>query len=392
VKRALVGFFAVVLLLWLVPGAHAEPQPTWSRWLSFSAHGIDAGPKGTVVVVGSTRESYPGGRIVLRAIHADGTVAWGSDWRPRGGYARASDVDIAGELMTTSAVASPETTPAGCEEIGSFAWMVRGASASGGTEWVRAQPSWRSECMSRSGDAVGVGGGVVALATTQHIEGFTDVHGEIRGFDARGTPLWVNRFEPFPVGGPDGYDADRVTALAVDGHGRTYAAGWAWRYPREDGADHEAVLMALDPAGHRRWVRVLGEPGQPRDDRDLGTDIEVRGDRVVFGAMIDRPDGPSVARVLAYDTAGNLRWSAGFPARETWSNTVQVAPGANGTVYVANVRPRTDDNDLIVRKLAKGGRVIWSLEKNERVGLVDLTVGDGGLFVLARRHLWRFPA
>jgi hypothetical protein len=90
---------------------------------------------------------------------------------------------------------------------------------------------------------------------------------------------------------------------------------------------------------------------------------------------------------------GRARWPAAFPAAGAWSNHVKVAIGANGAAYAATFQPRTaGGDDLVIRKLARGGAVRWTITMPRSRGLRDLAVGDGGFFVLTRHHVWRFPA
>lgn len=387
-RRVLAGFVVVAAVLALpLPGARAAPDPTWSRWFPFQATGLAAAPGGTVVVVGNSTDDYPGGRNLMRAFRSRGTLAWASSWKPAGAGVRAYGMDAsAAGIFTSGVIALPEGG-----EVGIFGWFVRRAT---GSTWLRTPAGWR-EGASTGGGPIGAGGGVVAIGTTQYIEGYQDIHGVVRGFDASGRKLWINGFEPFPVPGAHGYDADDVTAVAVDTHGRTYAAGWAWRDAEEGANDHEAALMALDRDGSRRWVRVLGEPGSPaQGDNDKGSDVEVRDDHVMFGAVLDRQDAPSVARIFAYTSGGRVRWTRGFPTSMSWwKSSVEVVPGANGVAYVAIIRPVTHDHDdLVIRKLGSDGHTIWSRRLSSTAGLVDIAVGSGDLYVLSHHRLWRFPA
>lgn len=388
-RLAVIGSALAVALV-VAPAADAGPAPNWSKWFRVAMHGVEIGTHRTLVVVGNSSEDYPGKHFVLRQLRRDGSVVAVSSWGPSDGGARARGLAVFGRAVYVTGVVSPDVAGGACEETGSFGWFVRRSNPAGTQAWVRTLRGWR-RCSEISAGPTAAGPDLAVIGTTQHIEGYTDVHGRILAFDAQGEVRWQNAFEPFKVGGAEGHDADDVNALAVDRLGRAYAAGWAWRYPRETGADHEAVLIALGQDGGRRWVRVLGESGQPRDDEDRGTDVDARRSRVLFGAIIDKGDR-SVARVVMYDLSGRVRWMAAFPAAISSRATAKVAIGANGVAYLAMTRPRTDDGkDLIIRKLGQGGKTLW------RVGMpshrpVDLAVGIGGLHVLTPHHLWRFPA
>ena len=394
-KRAFVLVLIACMALALSPAgvdAAAGPDPTWTRSFPFVAQALDIAADGTVVVGGSTSEEYPGGSMVLRGIAPDGSAVWASAWRPHGGGARTRGVAVTASATYVSGVVSATVGGEGCHEIGSFGWFLRAGDASGNRSWLRSLPDWRT-CTSTAGGPVGVGGGLVVLGTTSYIEGYSDIHGRLIAFDESGDRRWTNEFEPFPVGGPEGYDADNVLAIAVDPAGRTYAAGWAWRYPHEFGNDREAALMALGPGGGRRWVRVFGEPGQPRDDLDRGTDVDVSGDAVLFAAIMDVATGASVAHVVMLDSHGATVWSADFPAATSYMNTAQVALGVDGSAYVATRRPSTPrGHDLVIRKLGPSGEVLWitRLRSNGRMG--DLGVSVDALYVLTHGQLLRFPA
>lgn len=354
------------------------PGPIWARGVPVKPSGFDVSRDGTIVVVGSTTTDYPGGLAVLWALSPRGSVAWRSSWAPKGGYARAAGVAIGGDRAYAVGVVSPEVA---CDwEIGSFGWFVVGTDERGRTEWARLAPHW--DCRWETGGPIGAGGGSVAIATTRLIEGYSDVHGALRVYGTDGTLRWTDPFEPFPVGGSEGYDADDVMGLAVDGRGRVYAAGWAWRYPREWGADHEAALMAFDAHGHRRWVRVFGEPARPRDDIDLGTDVDARGRRVLFAALMDTREG-RLARVVALGASGARRWTADVQGTE-----VRVALGPGRTSFVANMRLGA----LTVRKLDRHGQVAWAWHRDPNRALVDIAVWRDRLYVLTRDRLRAFPA
>jgi hypothetical protein len=387
-KRVLVAIFVVCTATMGWPSAAATPHATWTRWLKLVPAGSDVGPNGTVVVAGSTTDSYPGGFLVLRGIRPNGTLAWASRWQPANGRARAGDVTVTSSGIYASGVLAPVTAPDACWEIGSFGWFVRKADASGHTVWVRSDPSW-DDCGSRASHAVGAGAGLVAVATTLYIEGYTDIHGAIRAWGAGGSARWKNPFEPLPRGKPEGYDADDVLALAVGPDGTTYAAGWAWRAPyREYGNDAEAALMAIGPDGARRWVRIDGEPGRPSaQDDDRGSDVDARGRRVLYGAVIDRETGPSVARVMLLERDGTVRWTAGFPMAKGWRSGLLVALGPSGTAFAAY---RAVGGDVVLRRLGHGGATTWRTTMHRAAPLVGLSHDDRGLYLLVGRHLTRF--
>jgi hypothetical protein len=278
-----------------------------------------------------------------------------------------------------SGVVSPETA---CDwEIGSFGWFAVGTDRDGRQRWARTMAGW--DCAWTSSGPIGAGGDVVAFGITRLIEGYTDVHGEIVALDADGHRRWRNRFEPFHVRGPEGYDADAVTGIAVDGHGRTYAAGWAWSYPREYGADHDGALLALDRHGHRRWVRVLGEPGRPEGDMDMATDVAVRGDHVLLGAVIDR-GARLVAKIVMYDAHGATRWTSEFPLKASGTcscaTTVLVSLGPRGAAYVS-IAGR---GETVLRMLHRGD-VEW--RRAWPGSVIDLDVDGGRLAVLSPHRL-----
>jgi hypothetical protein len=386
-RRALVAVVTICLMGAGAPSA-AVPHATWSRWLSIVPAGVGVAPDGTVVLAGSTTDEYPGGFVVMRGLRPDGTLAWASRWRPRLGGARARDVAVVPTGAYAVGALAPTTTPDGCDEIGSFGWFVRKADGSGRTVWVRSDPTW-ARCGYRASGAVGAGAGLVAVATTVYIEGYPDTHGAIRAYDAGGDLRWKDPFEPLPRGKPRGYDADGVTALAVGSDGTTYAAGWAWRPPYvEYDNDTEAALMAVDRQGRRLWVRVDGEPGSPKGgDRDRGVDVAVVGSRVLYGAIVDRRSGPSVARIRLLASDGTVRWSVGFPVGTGYFARLCVTLGPHGTAFVGYSRP---GGDTVLRRLGARGATTWRTTIPRGESLVDLAAGEHALYVLRDQHLTRY--
>ena len=148
--------------------------------------------------------------------------------------------------------------------------------------------------------------------------------------------------------------------------------------------------MAIDREGKRRWVRIDGEAGRPSgDDRDRGVDVAATASRVLYGVIVDRKTGPSVARVVLLKPDGAVRWTVGFPTSHGYHARLVVALGGRGTAFVAYSRI---GGDVVLRRLGAGGATTWRTTIVRRAPLIDLAAGDRGLSLLQGQRLTRFAA
>jgi hypothetical protein len=122
-------------------------------------------------------------------------------------------------------------------------------------------------------------------------------------FGPDGTQRWAHRYN-----GP-GDNSDFATQVAVDGGGDVYVTGFSYG----DGYDWATLKLAAD--GSLRWERRLTGPGYS-DDRAADMAVLPDGNLVVAGDAQNAGDGrTSDAETVAYDPQGGVAW------RARWSDT-----------------------------------------------------------------------
>jgi len=169
------------------------------------------------------------------------------------------------------------------------------------------------------------------------------------------------RFEP---------DANSLgCAVATDRQGRTFIAGTfrgaltigpnvLARYEESStryGSYPDIFLASYDPSGELRWARRWGSVGI--DDINA---IAADASGVVLGGRMSRQLGPrGSALAVAYDDAGNIRWSWTFEdARSSWVKDVVTTP-CGSTALIMNAESpleRRRDNRSTILWLSPEGR------------------------------------
>jgi hypothetical protein len=94
---------------------------------------------------------------------------------------------------------------------------------------------------------------------------------------------------------------DQANALAMDGAGNVYAAGWVTR----TGSGKDYALVKYRPDGRRLWLR---QTDWFANWDEWANDLAIRGSFVMAaGAGIDG-DGDDCASIARYDTSGKVWW------------------------------------------------------------------------------------
>ena len=164
--------------------------------------------------------------------------------------------------------------------------------------------------------------------------------------------------------------------------------------------DSEIVLQSVDPTGAVLWSTVLRDHGIK--DFDQGTDVAVRGDRMIAVGKKDRGwSRPSPERgwVARFTLAGDLRWTRNWDA-DTAANGVSIGP--DGTVWVVGDRAEAPAGGTAIRIRAYDltGTQLWSLRRNPRwrtASATSVAADDLGAFVAGASgwmrdggRLWRY--
>jgi hypothetical protein len=122
-------------------------------------------------------------------------------------------------------------------------------------------------------------------------------------FGPDGAQRWAQRYD-----GPAG-NTDLAQEVAVDGAGNAYVTGFS------EGQNYDWATLKYAPDGTLRWERRLSGPGY-FDDRAADMAVLPDGNLVVAGVTQNTGDGlTNDAETVAYDPQGTIAW------RARWSDT-----------------------------------------------------------------------
>ena len=211
--------------------------------------------------------------------------------------------------------------------------------------------------------------------------------------------------------GGSGDDEDR--ALAVDGSGNVYVAGFSnatWGSPlRTFSGPHDAFVAKLDSDGNLIWNTFLGGGG---DDEGFGLAVDASGNVYVsgfstetWGSPLHAFNGGDIdAFVAKLDSSGNLTWNTflggsdddqGSAVRVDGGGNVYVV-GSSGATWGSPVRAFSGRSaDAFAAKLDPSGNLTW----NTFLGSSDTDLGaalavdvSGNIYVAGRSFAtWGSP-
>lgn len=278
------------------PAAGAVPPTLPLLWedtyLSIDQKGIEltaaaTAPDGSTYAAGKASHTDNGYDVILMRHRPDGSRAWVKT------YDSLAHNDEQALAVATSKAGIVVTTGR-CRPLGGGAWdvLTTAWSTSGTRLWVR-RLLVDDSLSSEGRDVLVTPAGEVYITGMLVREGNQDLF--VAKYSKAGTLLW----KKYVAGNAGTWD--RGNALARDGAGNIYAAGFVTQDPT--GQDY--VLVKYRPDGTRLWVKRV-DAGYGLDE--WANDVAIRdGFVVVAGGAYDSSaeDCGSVAR---FDTAGNLWW------------------------------------------------------------------------------------
>lgn len=239
-----------------------------------------------------------------------------------------------------------------------------------------------------TGNAVAVdaeGSTFVVGSTFGSPEGSTNAGGSdalVAKYDGNGRLLWTRLI------GLD--DLDQAQAVASDGSGGAFVAGWVSPIPNSP----RGLLARLDVNGNQLWSLSLGvDVTQIRS-----VHVDINGDVLVAGSTLGDLFGTSGASgrnafVAKYSAGGTLQW--GRMLSETGSGSAGgVASDASGHVIVTGYHfSALDGNvalggaDMVVLKFDSDGNRLWTRQLGTAEDDIASTVAvdsDGRIYVGGR--------
>ena len=264
-------------------------------------------------------------------------------------------------------------------------------------EWVRqfgTNGSDQGEAM-----AVDASGNVyVAGFTTGTLPGQTSAGAAdvfLRKYDAAGTVIWTRQFGSSA--------ADEGRAVAVDGSGNVYIAGYTeGTLPGQTSAGASDIfLRKYSGAGAVLWTRQLGSDD---DEYGQGVSVDRSGNVAVTGYTFGTFPGQTAAGgvdavVRRYNGAGTALWTRQFgtsgddvavAVSSDRSANVIVAGSTNGTFSGLT---SAGGADIFVRKLDSAGATMWTRQGGSSDSdFVEATSVDGsGNILVAGQTEGAFP-
>ena len=298
-------------------------------------------------------------------------------------------VDADAQTLVMNAGASLDGRP----HAGGLDVTVTRRDAAGEVAW---QQSVATSANDRAYGAVpGADGSVLVAGYTRgnldgaHPSGATD-DGFVAALDADGQRTWT-----LQTG--DGSAADRFYAVASDGAGGAYVAGYTGgSFAGTPGAgDKDAVVARVSATGELLWSRQLGGSGE-----DKGLAVTATADGVwvagsTSGAMPEQAHAGGLDGWAALLTdAGELTWLDQVGTSSTDQVTGLVARPDGSVVAVGHTAgdlgtPSRGENDVLARAYGAGGDVLWTRQvgtaQDDR-GVTGVAGEDGTLSLVATTY------
>jgi hypothetical protein len=320
---------------------------------------------------------------------ASGGVLWRRE--PGGGLA-AVTVDAAGHIFVTGGIWAP---PAGSNRYHRNAMLVAKYGSAGGLAWRR---TWR-----KVGTGLWASGHVVAPAPGGgvYVGGaagwYEDTFPVVWRYSAPGRIVWRRRLS---ISLERGY----VTSIASDRRGVVVAVQSIG--PCCDSVLHDGRLLALDPAGRRRWTVDFEAPGV------LGTwdgvnDVAIGGDGRIYAvghvdrAFTDAPDHPVDEDILVMQVGvdGGVGWTRlvsdpGVKDRDD-ATAVGVRAGLVAVSGEVDARPGWSTQRAWLAGFTTGGERRWARRWGPVRTRYGVTVPDlafapwGSVYVATDRTVYR---
>jgi uncharacterized delta-60 repeat protein len=281
-----------------------------------NALAIDGG--GNVYVTGSSSSSAFGTSYDYATIKYN--TAGAQQWVARyDGLGNSSDgaialtVDVAGNVYVTGT--SADSSGASSD------YATIKYNAAGAQQWVTHYNGPRNDEDFAKALAVD-GAGNVYVTGTSADPGTSDDYATLK-YNAAGVGQWVARYD-----GP-GNSVDEAKALAVDGAGNIYVAG----YSTGSGTSEDYATLKYNAAGVQQWVARYNGPG---NSYDAATIVAVDGAGNVYVTGTSEGSGTFADyATIKYNAAGVQQWVARYdgPGNSIDWATALAVDGA-GNVYV----------------------------------------------------------
>jgi hypothetical protein len=284
---------AVVLVA--APAAFAPPMPLPVLWqdtfagsyTSVEYSAVATAPDGSTYAAGKASHPTEGYDLVLMKHEADGDRAWTR------AYVSTTHQDEQAVAVATGKAGIVATAGRYRASTGTWGVLVTAWSSGGKMLWIKRWARDPGGLAAEARDVVVTAAGDVYVTGTTVRDGDADLF--VAKYSMGGKLRWVKY-----VAGSAGQD-DQGNALAMDGAGNVYAAGWV----TQTGTGKDYALVKYRPDGKRLWLRKTDWVAAWDE---WANDVAIRGSFVVAaGAGVDG-DGDDLGSIARYDTSGKVWW------------------------------------------------------------------------------------
>ncbi|MET0793287.1 MAG: SBBP repeat-containing protein [Polyangiaceae bacterium] len=325
---------------------------------AFGASAVALDGAGNVYIAGNTNSALAGPNAggsdaVVRKLDAHGATLWTRQFgTPSDDYASGVALDASGNVYVTGTTyGSLEGASAGTAD-----GFLRKLDGSGATLWTKQFGTLGPD----SPRALVVAGSNAYVAGSTYPTGNQNSGDPFgRKFDASGATSWMQEF--------GGADEDEAFAVAVDGSGNVYVAGYTFDLiPASTQGQRDAFVRKLDPSGSTLWTRQFGTSD---DDYVYAAAVDGNGNLylagLTYGVLLSGGGMPPDAFVRKFDTSGATLWTRQFGSLDADYGIALGLDGTNnlyvaGTTYGALGGPNAGQEDVFVRKLDAAGTTLWT--------------------------------
>jgi hypothetical protein len=195
---------------------------------------------------------------------------------------------------------------------------------------------------------------------------------------------------------------DRGYAIAVDGSGNVYVAGYSsatWGAPvnaHSGGVGYDAFATKLDSSGSLLWNTFMGSSSYDYGNAIAADDsgnVYVAGEsHATWGTPVNPHAGSSEAFAAKLNSSGSLLWNT-FMGSSSYDDGYAITIDSSGNVYVAGyssdnwgtpVNPAAGSGEAFAAKLNSSGSLLWNTfmgATGEDRGYAIAVDGSGNVYV-----------
>ena len=179
-------------------------------------------------------------------------------------------------------------------------------------------------------------------------------------YDSAGTELWAK------VKNGAANSNDLAYALAVDGSGTVYVTGKS-----SNGANYDYLTVAYDSSGTELWAKVMNGAASNTDEAFA---LAVDGSGNVYVAGFSSNGSNNDYLTVAYDSSGIELWAKvrnGAANNLDQAYALAVDGSGSGNVYVTGYSSNGSNNDYLTVAYDSAGTELWTAKEPPQVGYDD---------------------